>query len=263
MQKLTNSMSSWGKTAYRITCAFGFDPKRLVIGIRGIARYIYDYIKYSKNNQERSLKLSLGRIYPIFGDEGQKAGHASGHYFHQDLWAARKIYQRRPEKHVDIGSRIDGFISHLLVFMDVQVIDIRPLKSALPELHFFEDDATELGRLDDNSVESLSSLHAAEHFGLGRYGDQIDPAAYESFIAALVRVLAPGGRLYFSVPLGEERVEFNAHRIFSPKRILDQFEALQLLNFDAVRDDGEIYFDCDAVDFSLERYALGLFELTK
>ncbi|HWF86113.1 MAG TPA: hypothetical protein VG222_14745 [Vicinamibacterales bacterium] len=52
-----------------------------------------------------------------------------GHYFHQDLWVAKRIYAARPAAHVDIGSRIDGFVAHLLTFMPVTVIDVRPLDS--------------------------------------------------------------------------------------------------------------------------------------
>ncbi len=54
---------------------------------------------------------------------------AGGHYFHQDLWAAKKIFKRRPMTHVDIGSRVDGFVAHLLVFMPVTAVDIRYLDS--------------------------------------------------------------------------------------------------------------------------------------
>src|SRR5258708_35341646 len=47
--------------------------------------------------------------------------------FHQDLWAARMVFEQRPSRHVDVGSRIDGFVAHVLPFMLVTVVDIRPL----------------------------------------------------------------------------------------------------------------------------------------
>ena len=77
-----------------------------------------------------------------------------------------------------------------------------------------------LARFADGSLESLSTLHAVEHFGLGRYGDPIHPDGWRRAAEALARVLAPGGRLYFSVPIGRERLVFNAHRVFSPERCL-------------------------------------------
>jgi len=49
-------------------------------------------------------------------DRFDPGGDASGHYFHQDLIVARRIFERDPRKHVDVGSRIDGFVAHLAVF---------------------------------------------------------------------------------------------------------------------------------------------------
>ena len=69
---------------------------------------------------------------------------------------------------------------------------------------------TNLSHLGD-SVESLSYLYTMEHIGLGRYGDPIDPLGYLKGMNELQRVLKPGGKLYFSVLIGQERVEFNAY----------------------------------------------------
>ena len=143
------------------------------------------------------------------------------------------------------------------------VVDIRPLKSRVKGLTFLRDDATELSQFPTGSVNSISSLHTAEHFGLGRYSDPIDPAACFKFMAALKRVLAPGGRLYFSVPIGRERVEFNAHRVFAPQTILESFPGLQLLSFSFVGDDGDLYEDVDPLTVPKSELACGLFEFTK
>jgi hypothetical protein len=202
-------------------------------------------------------------IFPILTDMSSKAGMVGGHYFHQDLWAARKIFEERPANHLDIGSRIDGFIAHLLVFMPVTVVDIRPLESKLRGLTFFKDDASELVHVPDNSVDSLSTLHVAEHFGLGRYTDPIDPQACFKFMATLQRVLSPGGKLYFSVPVGRERVEFNAHRVFAPKTILDSFAELELVSFSYVGDDDLLYEDTSPFELPDSEMACGLFEFTK
>ena len=200
---------------------------------------------------------------PMLTDRYASAGSATGHYFHQDLWAARKIYDRRPEEHMDIGSRIDGFIAHLLTFMPVTIVDIRPIESKIQGLTFLQDDATTLSKLPSNSVQSLSTLHVAEHFGLGRYSDPVDPDACFKFMKSLERVLAPGGRLYFSVPVGKERVEFNAHRVFSPQTILDRFSGLRLESFSYVGDDGHLYLDISPDEMPASNFACGLFEFTK
>ncbi len=176
---------------------------------------------------------------------------------------ARKILEANPDRHVDIGSRIDGFISHLLVFRDVEVVDVRELDSHLPELKFTQDDATLLESFPSDSLTSLSSLHAIEHFGLGRYGDAIDPIGHLKFMKSLIRVLAPGGKLYLGVPIGKERVEFNAHRIIAPETILREFGELTLRDFAAIGDDGLLYEDVQPSDFKEADFSCGLFVFEK
>jgi hypothetical protein len=214
-------------------------------------------------NDNYAFQIRMRNIFPILSDKEDRAGLAGGHYFHQDLWAAKKIFQRRPVRHIDIGSRVDGFVAHVLVFMPVTAVDIRPLESNIGGLTFLQDDATELDRIHSDSIDSLSTLHVAEHFGLGRYSDPIDPDACFKFMSSLQRVLAPGGRLYFSVPVGRERVEFNAHRVFAPKTILDTFSTLKLISFSFVGDDGSFYEDIDPFGIPESNLACGLFELTK
>ncbi len=242
---------------------FGFDPLRFVRALRGLPRFLRDLRSYRSADVHRRLPVRLVDLEPRLSDRFENAGVASGHYFHQDLWAARKIFLARPAHHLDVGSRVDGFIAHLLTFMPVEVIDIRPLKSSVVGLSFTQDDAGALARIPDGSVTSISSLHAVEHFGLGRYGDPVDPQAPFQAMRALERVLAPGGTLYFSVPIGIERVCFTAHRIFSPRTILGEFSALRLVSFSAVGDAGELDPDCPPDRYAQARYACGLFEFTK
>ena len=241
----------------------GFSPGVLLESLRFLPIYLRDLRLYREMNPPPSLRFHLREAFPILTDRRSGAGTAQGHYFHQDLWAARKIYQRRPTEHYDVGSRIDGFIAHLLVFMPVTVVDIRPMESEVPGLKFVQDDARDLANIAGDSIASLSSLHAAEHFGLGRYSDPVDPAACFQFMRTLHRVLAPGGRLYFSVPIGRERVEFNAHRVFALETILRTFERLQLVSFSYVGDDGRLYAEVDPRTFPVSEMACGLFEFTK
>jgi SAM-dependent methyltransferase len=242
---------------------FGFSPRTLLKTIKGIPYFLHTFRKYQRLNRNPSFRISMRRLFPILSDRDAGAGVAEGHYFHQDLWAASKIFECAPRRHIDIGSRIDGFVAHLLVFMPVTIIDIRPLDSKIQRLSFIRDDATKLAHIGSDSLESLSSLHAAEHFGLGRYSDSIDPSACFDFMNALQRVLAPGGRLYFSVPVGHQRVEFNAHRVFAPQTIIDSFPQLRLLSFSFVGDDGSLYRDGELAAAGRCDYGCGLFEFTK
>ena len=243
--------------------SFLLAPGVLLKTVKGIPYFIADFRKYQSLNRCPSFRISIRNLFPILSDREASAGVAEGHYFHQDLWAARKIFERAPARHIDIGSRVDGFVAHLLVFMPVTIIDIRQLDSNIDGLSFIRDDATQLAQIPSDSVESLSTLHAAEHFGLGRYSDPVDPSACFKFMNALQRVLAPGGSLYFSVPVGRERVEFNAHRVFAPSTIIDSFPQLRLVSFSYVGDDGCLYQNTQPAAAEQCDYGCGLFQFIK
>lgn len=172
---------------------------------------------------------------PVISDKYMEAGSIDIHYFLQDIYMARKVIQFGEKDHYDIGSRVDGFISHLLVsdsIKSVTMLDIRPLSVSIPKLNFIQTDATTLDGIPDNSIRSLSSLHAIEHFGLGRYGDPIDPDAWKKALIAVQKKLARGGRFFLSVPIGvKDKVCFNAHRIFSPETIMNSLDHLELSHF--------------------------------
>jgi Caenorhabditis protein of unknown function, DUF268 len=241
----------------------GFHPTILIKSLAALPVFLSNWFKYQRLNSMPAFRLKIKDAFPILTDRHASAGLADGHYFHQDLWAARKIFQIRPQLHVDIGSRVDGFVAHILAFMPVTVVDIRPLVSRVQGLTILQDDATSLSMLEKNSVPSLSSLHAAEHFGLGRYSDPIDPDACFKFMDSLQRVLAINGKLYFSVPVGRERVDFNAHRVFSPRTILARFSQLQLESFSYVADDGSLHENIAPLALPISEMACGLFEFTK
>ena len=198
-------------------------------------RFFSDFSTYNNANKDPKFKASLKNSYICLDDWGAHAGN-TGIYFYQDLWAARKIFQKRPSEHFDIGSSVAGFIAHVLSFMPVTMVDVRPLPDKIEGLKFIQADATNLDGIADNSIESLSSLCAPEHFGLGRYGDPVDPDACFKAMKSMQRVLkSGGGYLYCAVPVGETScVAFNAHRIFAPELITETFNQLQLVDFSVI-----------------------------
>lgn len=232
---------------------------------KGIGAYIKDYINYSaKNNKEGSpFSLSFINSYPIYFDRYETAGEIPKHYFYQDLWAARKIYLSKVKVHYDIGSRLDSFISHCLVFCKVIMLDVRPLKAEVQNLEFVQADAMDMSHIKTNKITSLSALHAVEHFGLGRYGDPIDPLGYVKAIEEMQRVTKVGGNIYFSVPIGRQRLEFNAHRVFNPKYIVDLFSQCKLIEFSAVNDENEFIENTSPKNFTRSEYSCGLFHFKK
>lgn len=222
---------------------FGFQPGRFVNAIRAIPRYVSDM---------RAFRSQYGGpflIRPCLHDRGEDAGESRSEYFWQDLLVARWIHDSKPQKHVDVGSRLDGFVAHVASFRELEVLDIRPLPQPIPGVHFRRIDLmsghdmallADEGARDGGYCDSLSCLHVLEHFGLGRYGDRIDPEGWRFGLTNLAALLRPSGKLYLATPVGRERVEFNAHRVFSPARILDvatanglKLDRLTTFTFDA------------------------------
>lgn len=199
--------------------------------IKEYSFFYSDMQKYTELNTRDTFRIQEKFLYPIISDKYAMAGDA-GIYFFQDLWAAKKIVKSGIRRHFDIGSRVDGFIAHLLVAdIDVTMIDVREFPNEVEHLHTILDDATALDQISDNSIESMSALCSLEHFGLGRYGDQINPEGCFECFANIQKKLKKGGKLYISVPIGMERIEFNAHRIFYASTIVACFSSLHLEEF--------------------------------
>lgn len=190
-----------------------------------------DEKRYSELNKRATFNIEKKYMWPIISDKYAYAG-TIGNYFWQDLWAARLIEKSGVKNHFDIGSRLDGFIAHLLAAdMDVTMIDIRKFPGEIERLHTIIDDATTLHQIPNESIESMSALCSLEHFGLGRYGDTIDPEACFKCFENMQKKLKKGGRLYLSLPIGRERVEFNAHRVFYASTVVNCFSTLKLQEF--------------------------------
>jgi hypothetical protein len=189
----------------------------------------------------------------------QTGGHP---YFFQDVWALQKLAALKPRQHHDVGSRLDGFVGQATSLCPVVFWDIRPPNFSLPNLEYRNGSILEMP-LRDWSVLSLSCLHTIEHIGLGRYGDAIDPQGTDKAMRELARILAPGGQLFLSCPIGRERVCFNAHRILHPERAIQLLPELSLKEFSAVGDldNGSYHFFRDAIpkDFAKADEALGLY----
>lgn len=193
----------------------------------------------------------------------------TGHYFHQDLFVAKKIFSANPERHIDIGSRTDGFVAHVAVFREIELIDIRDQNSKVSNILFTKSD---LMRLPDNMLDycdSISALHSIEHFGLGRYGDPIDYYGHVKAIENIYSILQAGGVFYFAVPIGRQRIEFNAHRVFSVRYLLDLLDPMfKIDSFSYVDDKGDFFEHAELTKKEIEsnyqcHYGCGIFELRK
>ena len=225
-----------------------------------------DCLEYEKKNTRKQFGINRNNLWPVIGEKYAYAG-ATGNYFWQDLWASRLVIKSGVKSHFDIGSRLDGFIAHLLAAgIDVTMIDVREFRADVEHLYTIVDDATSLHQIPDESIESMSALCSLEHFGLGRYGDPINPDACFQCFDNIQRKLKKNGRLYISVPVGRERVEFNAHRIFFASTIIDCFHTLHLEEFSCTAQ-GKIEYNVELHKYDGDQhngeYRYGLFYFMK
>lgn len=250
---------------HRIMEQFGINPRQTAKALQGVIGYIASFKKYYRM-ADKDIPIKL---YPCLIDRYEEGGTTKNEYFWQDLYVARRIFDLNPKIHVDIGSRIDGFVAHIASFRQLEVFDIRPITALIPGVTFHNLDVMSLPDIWHQYCDSLSCLHALEHFGLGRYGDPVNPFGHAHGLRNLSLLLKPGGRLFLSVPIGSERVEFNAHRVFSPYTIVELAKTndLELDNFisytalTGLSAQADIYAHMNEVK-NLQ-YSLGIFEFHK
>lgn len=224
--------------------------------------YIADGVKFwSKRDQRFSFRVK--DLHPCLIDKTATT-HFEPHYTYHPAWAARKVADLKPDYHVDIASTLQ-FPAIVSAFVPVKFYDYRPAMLNLDGLTSEHADLTQLHFADD-SIESLSCMHTLEHIGLGRYGDPIDPSGDKKAASELARVLKPGGQFIFVTPVGEPKIAFNAHRIYSYQQVLDLFPNLKLKEFSLVPDDFKQFGLIKNADPELvknQSWACGCFLFTK
>lgn len=198
--------------------------------------FIIDFKKFKEDTKNsRRFKIKWRNRYPRLFDKTPKTSF-DHHYIYHPAWAARIVKEINPKFHVDISSTL-SFSSMLSAFIPVHFYDYRPANILLSNLKSNKIDLMSLP-FPNNSVESISCMHTVEHIGLGRYGDPINPNGDLLAIKELKRVLAKNGNLLFVVPIGKDKVAFNAHRIYSYNQITDYFSDLILKEFSLIPDNG-------------------------
>jgi SAM-dependent methyltransferase len=241
--------------------------------VTGAARFLSqkrDLARQFESSESSQADFPWGKLRPCLSEQRDDSGAASGHYFHQDLHVAQQIFQQNPARHVDVGSRIDGFVAHVATFRSIEVFDIRPLDASIANVQFRQVDLMATPPVQfQNYCDSLSCLHTLEHFGLGRYGDSLDPDGHLAGLRNLASVLMPGGTLWLSIPIGPQRIEFNAHRVFRLSYLQEMFEpTFAVAKFCYVNDQGDLRRDVVWDDSVIQcnagcHYGCGIFELRK
>ncbi len=254
------------KLHWFLSSQVGLDPLLFFRSLQGLPLYLLDLFAF------RRVYKGKINFMPCLHDRYEEGGDTRNEYFWQDLLVARAIYEANPIKHVDIGSRVDGFVAHVASFRECEVFDVRPISTNVPGLIFRHADLMNPASLPITTVgycDSLSCLHAIEHFGLGRYGDPVSAQGYQRGIANMAQLLQNGGTFYLSTPIGQERVEFNANWVFDPQSIVQCAEAAgmklkKLIVITSANGPQESPLDSAALaELALQRYQLGMFTFTK
>lgn len=249
---------SMNRNPYRVMLKFRRNP----------VWYKRDYRQFLElNGDDTSFPIKANM--PCVDDKDKEAGNTHQIYFMQDLYVAQKIFKKNPRKHVDIGSRVDGFVAHVASYREVELLDIRDLESTIPNVSFKKVDLMDDSTIPCDYCDSVSSLHALEHFGLGRYGDPIDPNGHRKGFANITKILKKGGTFYFSVPMGRQRIDFNAHRVFNMTYLIEWVKKdYDIVSFSYISDKGELKTDVTLSDENIKNsfgcdYGDAIFELRK
>jgi SAM-dependent methyltransferase len=233
--------------------------------VKSYLKYISDYLYFLKNPGNRhDLRVSLRNLHPILNENTNETSF-DRHYIYHTAWAARRVKEINPKKHVDISSSLyfSGIVS---AFIQVDAYDYRPADINLSGLNSKKADLLKLP-FNTGIVESLSCMHVVEHVGLGRYGDPLDPDGDLKAIAELKRVVAPGGSLLFVVPIGfKSKIIYNAHRIYTHSQIISYFDDFTLKEFVLIpqrSEDGGLVKNPSPKLLNKQNYACGCFWFKK
>ncbi len=249
MRRMARLFRNWG---------LAFLYPRPLIGVLYLPRFLRHWFLYTR--RASAQKMVFADSQPCL-DDWRTHTPFDAHYFYQGAWLARRIGLAQPAAHVDVGSSVLT-VSVLSALVETIFVDYRPLRASLPGLTSVGGTILSLPFADD-SIVSLSSLHVIEHIGLGRYGDAIDPEGSVKAARELQRVVRSGGKLFLSLPVGRERVCFNAHRVHAPASVLNMLSGMRLAEFSLVDDEGRYREAASLEDAARCEYGCGLFVFEK
>ena len=248
---------------HNILCQLGFNLLKIK-NLIYTPLYIKSFFIFKKRLKSKNLKIK-NYFFPVLGEHLEKSSKVIEHYFNQDLLVASYIFKNKPKKHVDVGSRIDGFVAHVASFRNIEVFDIRNNDFQFKNITFKKKDISKVNKNLINYCDSLSCLHTLEHFGLGRYGDKIDPEGHIKGFKNLIKILKKNGTLYVSVPISDQNaVYFNSERLFKPKEILKWSNDVKLTRFDLINDNNQMFLNLNVKNFKKKiKYSCGIYTFKK
>ena len=238
---------------------FGIDLKK-ILNLLYLKKYIKDYFLFKKKGGK------VKNIYISLENFKNEAFEFKNQFFHSDLLISQKIFENNPTNHLDIGSRIDGLVSHLasfrsLDFADIRNVDLKPHKN----INYKKIDIGDENLVISKKYFSISSVGVLGHVGLGRYGDKIDPNGHLKAFKNISNLTENTGILYLMVPVGIEGTEFNSHRVFNASFIVNCLKDLNfdLIEFNHVDDFGDLHLNTNIENTKNLNFGGGIFTLRK
>lgn len=167
------------------------------------------------------VRAAAGAEVDVFDDYiDQQGDHPEDYRNFECSFAADHLARIRPAGVLDVGSN-RLFVTGLAAHYNVTSIDIRPRNIRATNEQLLHG-AQRIDSIPSGSIDVVLSLNAIEHFGLGRYGDAVDPLADQKAFAAWRRIVRPGGHIVFSTTITSAgpAIAFNAHRIYAHRQIV-------------------------------------------
>ena len=113
------------KLDWFFTAQLGICPHKVLYSLWRLSCYIRDYFRVCFTYK------GCFELKPCLHDRYEEGGITKSEYFWQDLLVAGMIFKAKPERHVDVGSRLDGFITHVASFREIEVFDVRPVTTVI------------------------------------------------------------------------------------------------------------------------------------
>src|SRR5207248_8968241 len=87
---------------YQVCSNLLADPLVVMRRVQEAPSFIANLVRYRRRaGYGAEFPVRARYLYPVLGERHAAAGQASGHYFHQDIWAARHIPRVEPARLVD------------------------------------------------------------------------------------------------------------------------------------------------------------------
>jgi len=174
--------------------------------------------KFKKQYKKVLNVQSNYKVHKMFRNESNK--HPSNYKSFECGFVTDCLKKIKPKTILDIGS-YRNYLLGLSAYYNVISVDVRPKVKVSVNENIVVKNVKNLDLFENTKLfeksDVILSLSSIEHFGLGRYGDEIDLDADKKAFEQFKKVLKPGGYLIFTTTIkkGEPEVCFNAHRIYN------------------------------------------------